>query len=267
MTLLAAPSLVVARTRAELASALSVLPAPRRLVPTMGALHAGHAQLLRAAGPGAVLSVFVNPLQFGAGEDLDRYPRTFDADLALAASQGVAVVFAPGVDDVYPDGSPEVTVQAGPLGSVYEGASRPGHFDGVLTVVAKLFGLVRPDVAYFGQKDAQQLALVRRMVRDLDVPVRIAEVPTVREADGVALSSRNAYLSDDERDAARAIPRALETGSLAQARAVLAAEPRLRVDYCDLVGTETFAPVARPPGRLVVAAYAGTTRLIDNTEI
>ncbi|MGN6129671.1 MAG: 4-phosphopantoate--beta-alanine ligase, partial [Nocardioidaceae bacterium] len=181
------PSPVVARTRAELASALE---ATRRaggrvaLVPTMGALHAGHAALMCSARreladtDAVVVSVFVNPLQFGAGEDLDRYPRTFDADLAVCAAHGVDVVFAPTVEEVYPGGEPQVTVEPGPLGGVLEGASRPGHFRGVLTVVAKLFGLTRPDLAFFGEKDYQQLALVRRMVADLCLPVDVRGVPT-----------------------------------------------------------------------------------------
>ncbi len=169
------------------------------LVPTMGALHAGHAALLRAArehaGPGVVVaSIFVNPLQFAPGEDLDRYPRTMDADLELCAAAGVDVVFAPAVDEMYPGGEPLVTVEPGPLGGILEGASRPGHFRGVLTVVAKLFGLVRPTVAVFGQKDYQQLILVRRMSRDLCLGVDVVGAETVREADGLALSSRNRYL-------------------------------------------------------------------------
>lgn len=255
---------VVARTRRELAAALARLPGERRFVATMGALHAGHAALLAAAGPGAVLSIFVNPLQFGAGEDLDRYPRTIGEDLELATEYGVAVVYAPSVEVMYPYGTPSITVHAGTVASRYEGAARPGHFDGVLTVVAKLFGQIRPDVAYFGQKDAQQLALIRTMVHDLDMRVRIVEVPTVREADGLALSSRNRYLAPAEREAALAISRALRTGDLAAARAVLAAEPRLRVDYCELVDSDSFEPVPGPTGRLVVAAYAGSTRLLDN---
>jgi pantoate--beta-alanine ligase len=254
---------VVVHTRAELARALGDLP-DVRLVPTMGALHAGHTALIDAAGPGAVVSVFVNPLQFGAGEDLDRYPRTLDADIELCRAHGAAVVWAPSVEDVYVGGRPVVTVSAGALGARYEGASRPGHFDGMLTVVAKLFGATRADVAYFGQKDAQQLALVRRMVTDLDLTTRVEEVPTVREPDGLALSSRNRYLTPDERTAGLALSRALRTGSIEKARAVLADVDGLDVDYCDLVDPDTFEPVAAPPGRIVVAARAGTTRLLDN---
>ncbi len=251
-------------TRAELAAALASIAGRPRLVPTMGALHAGHAALIDAAGPGAVVSVFVNPLQFGAGEDLDRYPRSLDADVRLAAEHGAAVVWAPAVNDVYVGGQPAVTVRAGLPGTTYEGAVRPGHFDGVLTVVAKLFGVVRPAAAYFGQKDAQQLALVRRMVTDLDLGVRIEEVPTVREADGLALSSRNRYLSPGQRRAALALSRAVLSGALETARAVLARAPGITVDYCDLVDPVTFAPVREGGGRLVVAARVGTTRLIDN---
>jgi pantoate--beta-alanine ligase len=233
----------------------------------MGALHAGHAALLAAAGPGAVLSLFVNPLQFGPTEDLARYPRTFAADVDLAADHRVAVIWAPDVAEMYPIGRPQITVHAGRLGDRYEGAARPGHFDGMLTVVAKLLHQVQPDVAYFGQKDAQQLQLIQAMVSDLDLPVLVREVPTVREADGLALSSRNRYLSADQRRAASAIPRALATGSVDAARRVLAAEPGLRVDYCDLVDSSTFEPTDGPHGRLVIAVYAGDTRLIDNALI
>jgi pantoate--beta-alanine ligase len=250
-------------TRAELARALKPLR-HRHFVPTMGALHAGHAALIDAAGPGAVVSVFVNPLQFGAGEDLDRYPRTLDADVALATEHGAAVVWAPAVADVYVGGRPQVTVSAGVIGERFEGASRPGHFDGMLTVVAKLFGVVRPDVAYFGQKDAQQLALVRRMVRDLDLGVRVEEVTTVRDADGLALSSRNRYLSPAERTAALALSQAVGAPSLADARAILRDAPGVQLDYCDLVDPDTFESLTDGPGRIVVAARVGTTRLIDN---
>ncbi len=190
----------------------------RAVVMTMGALHDGHASLIRAArriaGPDGevVVTVFVNPLQFGAGEDLDRYPRTLDADVKIAEQAGADVVFAPAVDEVYRGGEPQVRVSAGPMGTVLEGATRPGHFDGMLTVVAKLLHLTGPDVALFGQKDAQQLALIRRMVRDLDFPVEIVGVPTVREDDGLALSSRNRYLAPDERRTALALSRALFAG-------------------------------------------------------
>ncbi|WP_405955441.1 pantoate--beta-alanine ligase [Streptomyces phaeochromogenes] len=190
----------------------------RAVVMTMGALHEGHATLIRTAreiaGDGeVVVTVFVNPLQFGAGEDLDRYPRTLDADVKIAGLAGADVVFAPAVDEVYPGGEPQVRVSAGPMGGRLEGSTRPGHFDGMLTVVAKLLNLTRPDVALFGQKDAQQLALIRRMVRDLNFGMEIVGVPTVREADGLALSSRNRYLSATERRTALALSQALFAGS------------------------------------------------------
>ncbi|MFJ9427423.1 pantoate--beta-alanine ligase [Streptomyces sp. NPDC101249] len=190
----------------------------RAVVMTMGALHEGHATLIRAARDLAgadgevVVTVFVNPLQFGAGEDLDRYPRTLDSDLEIAGRSGADVVLAPSADEVYPGGAPQVRISAGPMGDRLEGASRPGHFDGVLTVVGKLLHLTRPDAALFGQKDAQQVALVRRMVRDLDFGIDIVAVPTVREPDGLALSSRNRFLSADERRTALALSRALFAG-------------------------------------------------------
>ncbi|PPS88647.1 pantoate--beta-alanine ligase [Streptomyces sp. MH60] len=190
----------------------------RAVVMTMGALHEGHATLIRTArdlaGPDGevVVTVFVNPLQFGAGEDLDRYPRTLDADLAIAGRAGADAVFAPAVDEVYPGGEPQVRITAGPMGERLEGASRPGHFDGMLTVVAKLLHLTRPDLALYGRKDAQQLALIRRMVRDLNFGVEIVGVPTVREEDGLALSSRNRYLSTAERRTALALSQALFAG-------------------------------------------------------
>ncbi|MFG3247481.1 pantoate--beta-alanine ligase [Streptomyces sp. NPDC048187] len=190
----------------------------RAVVMTMGALHEGHATLIRTAREIAgadgevVVTVFVNPLQFGAGEDLDRYPRTLDADLEIAGRAGADAVFAPSVDEVYPGGEPQVRVTAGPMGERLEGASRPGHFDGMLTVVAKLLHLTRPDLALYGQKDAQQLALIRRMVRDLNFGVEIVGVPTVREEDGLALSSRNRFLSTAERRTALALSQALFAG-------------------------------------------------------
>ncbi|MFD0308592.1 pantoate--beta-alanine ligase [Streptomyces sp. NPDC059517] len=191
----------------------------RAVAMTMGALHEGHATLIRTArelagGDGeVVVTVFVNPLQFGAGEDLDRYPRTLDADIKIAEQAGADVVFAPSVDEVYPGGEPQVRISAGPMGERLEGATRPGHFDGMLTVVAKMLHLTAPDVALFGQKDAQQLALIRRMVRDLNFGMEIVGVPTVREADGLALSSRNRYLSAGERRTALALSQALFAGS------------------------------------------------------
>ena len=278
----------LAGTREELSALLAPARAaglPVGLVPTMGALHAGHASLMRTAraavGDGPVVaSVFVNPLQFGAGEDLDRYPRTLDADLAVCAAEGVDVVFAPSVDEVYPSGAatPGVTVEPGPLGTVLEGAVRPGHFRGVLTVVAKLFGLVEPDVAVFGLKDFQQFALIRRMVADLCLDVEVLGADTVREPDGLALSSRNRFLDAEQRRQALVLSRALRAAqaaahdgrdaALAAGRAVLATEPAVEVDY--LVVTEIDLdelPAEVPPGtpaRVLVAARLGTTRLIDN---
>ncbi|MGW8362570.1 pantoate--beta-alanine ligase [Streptomyces wedmorensis] len=225
----------------DLADAVAHWSAPGRtaVVMTMGALHEGHATLIRAARErvGAegfvVVTVFVNPLQFGAGEDLDRYPRTLDADLELALDAGASVVFAPSADEVYPGGEPQVRITAGPMGERLEGASRPGHFDGMLTVVAKLLHLTGPDLAFFGQKDAQQLALIRRMVQDLNFPVEIVGVDTVREADGLALSSRNRYLSAEERRTALALSRALFA-----AGDRLAAQEALRARAASLPGAQ-----------------------------
>ncbi|WP_092862775.1 pantoate--beta-alanine ligase [Quadrisphaera sp. DSM 44207] len=274
---------VLARTRAELAAARAALPGPVAVVLTMGALHAGHAALVREArrrAASVVVTVFVNPLQFGSASDLQRYPRTLQADLDTLAAEGADLVFAPSAEVVYPDGDPLVRVSAGPLAEVLEGAARPGHFDGVLTVVTKLLHLVDPDVALFGQKDAQQLLLVRRMVRDLDLPVEVVGVPTVRDPDGLALSSRNAHLSADDRRAALALSRALRAGEAAAprgadavrraAREVLDAEPALRVDYLALVDPGSLADLpegATGPALLAVAAGAGGTRLIDNTPL
>jgi pantoate--beta-alanine ligase len=256
----------VVQTREQLEQARRQLSGRVAVVMTMGALHEGHAELVRQARAQAdavIATVFVNPLQFGAGEDLDRYPRTLAADLELLEREKADVVFTPLPEVVYPDGPPLVRVSAGPLGEVLEGASRPGHFDGVLTVVLKLLHLTQPDVALFGQKDAQQLAAIRRMVRDLDLPVEVVAVPTVREADGLALSSRNAYLSSAQRSSALALSRALATGEVAGGRAVLDAEPGVDPDYLERVDSATFTPA--PDGDLlVVAARVGTTRLIDN---
>jgi pantoate--beta-alanine ligase len=256
------------------------MPGPVALVPTMGALHEGHRTLVRAARERAgsvVVSVFVNPTQFGPGEDYDRYPRTWDADLAALAEEGADVVFHPGVEEVYPPGALGVTVHPGPLGEVLEGAIRPGHFAGVLTVVAKLFGLVRPDLALFGEKDYQQLTLIRAMARELALGVEVVGVPTVREDDGLALSSRNRYLSSEQRATAVALSRALRAGAdagpqgadavLTAARAVLAAEPGLLQDYLELTDTDLGPAPAGGAARLLVAARAGTTRLLDNAAI
>jgi pantoate--beta-alanine ligase len=269
-----------ATTVADLRKRRADLPGPVALVPTMGALHEGHRALVRAArrqAASVVVSVFVNPTQFGPGEDFDRYPRTWDADLAALAEEGADLVFHPGVEDVYPRGSVGVTVQPGPLGAVLEGAVRPGHFAGVLTVVAKLFGLVRPDVAVFGEKDYQQLVLVARMSDDLCMGVGVVGAETVREAGGLALSSRNAYLTPDQRTAARALSRALSAGAaagaagqhavLASARAVLDAEPAVDLDYLALTSPELTEPPPSGAARLLVAARVGSTRLIDNVAV
>ncbi|WP_199422742.1 pantoate--beta-alanine ligase [Actinotalea solisilvae] len=274
------------RTRSELADALGPARAgrTRAVVMTMGALHEGHLSLVRAARERAdevVVTIFVNPLQFGPAEDLDRYPRDLEGDLALLAGAGADLVFAPDVAQVYPDGDPVVRVSAGALGERLEGAHRPGHFDGVLTVVLKLLHLVRPDVALFGRKDAQQLMAVRRMVADLDVPVEVVGVETVRDDDGVALSSRNAYLDAEQRASARALNRALRAAQAAAgagapadevrraAADVLASEPGVVVDYVALVDdTATdVAADATGPAVLAVAARVGTTRLIDNVTL
>jgi pantoate--beta-alanine ligase len=270
----------VAGSVADLRRLRATLPGPVALVPTMGALHEGHRSLVRAARERAasvVISVFVNPTQFGPGEDFDRYPRTWDADLAALAEEGADLVFHPEVDDVYPPGALGVTVDPGPLGAVLEGAVRPGHFAGVLTVVAKLFALVRPDQAFFGEKDYQQLTLVRAMARELALGVEVVGVPTVREDDGMALSSRNRYLAADQRAAAATISAALRAGAeagpdgpaavLAAARAVLATEPSLLQDYLELTDTELGPAPAAGPARLLVAARAGTTRLLDNVAV
>ncbi|MFI8305193.1 pantoate--beta-alanine ligase [Streptomyces sp. NPDC085927] len=229
----------------------------RAVVMTMGALHEGHATLIRAARDLAgaegevVVTVFVNPLQFGEGEDLDRYPRTLDADLGLAGQAGADVVFAPSVDEVYPGGEPQVRVSAGPMGERLEGAARPGHFDGVLTVVAKLLHLTRPDFALYGQKDAQQLALIRRMVRDLNFGIEIVGVPTVREADGLALSSRNRYLSTAERSTALAL-----SGALFAGRDRHAAQEALRARAREVPATRARAEALNALGESRAAADA-----------
>jgi pantoate--beta-alanine ligase len=280
---------VLARTRADLAQARAGLTAPVVLVPTMGALHHGHRVLLRrarelaTAGGSVVASVFVNPLQFGPGEDFERYPRPLADDLRTCEQEGVAAVFAPVPQEMYRR-APRVTVDPGPAGGVLEGEFRPGFFGGVLTVVLKLFQLTGPQVAVFGEKDAQQLVLIRRMVTDLDLGVRIEAVSTVRDPDGLAVSSRNAYLSEAERAAATAIPSALAAGREAAAEGsggvlsaawrVLAAagadRPPVTADYLSLVCPDTFEPVAdgyAGPAILAVAARVGSTRLIDNVHL
>jgi pantoate--beta-alanine ligase len=248
----------------------------------MGALHQGHGRLLKQARGECdlvVLSIFVNPLQFGPSEDLAAYPRPIDRDLAVAGSLGADLAFTPDQSEMFPHGSPTVTVDPGPLGERLEGASRPGHFRGVLTVVAKLFDVVGPGRAYFGEKDAQQLALVRRMVADLDMPVTVVPVPTVREIDGLALSSRNAYLGREERRAAPALFDALSAAAglvrrgerdanvlKAEMAKRIGAEPLARLDYVAVVDDETWedVPVVEQPSRALVAARFRSARLIDN---
>lgn len=250
------------------------------LVPTMGALHEGHFALVRTAkrvaGAVVVVSIFVNPLQFGAGEDLDAYPRALDDDLAALRAQGVDVVFAPTASDMYPHG-PRTTVLPGPLGAELEGASRPTHFAGMLTVVLKLLQIVAPDRAYFGEKDYQQLVLVRQLSEDLNLDVQIVGVPIVREADGLAMSSRNRYLDDVEREQASALSSALLAGMYAAAhgasevldaaRAVLDAVPALEVDYLEVRDTWLGPAPAEGAARLLVAARLGRTRLLDNIAV
>ena len=256
---------------------------PIGLVPTMGALHAGHASLIRAAAqacPGRVTaSIFVNPTQFGPNEDYARYPRTFDADCALAEREGATVIFAPSVEEMYPPGA-GTFVEAEGLSDRLDGASRPGHFRGVATVVAKLFVAGEPDLAFFGQKDAAQVAVLRRMVADLRLATKIVACPIVREGDGLALSSRNTYLDADERGQALVLNRAIRrveelvaSGELrsealiAAAHAVFAEETAVRVDYIECVNWETLLPaeIAAPGTLFAVAAWVGSTRLIDNT--
>lgn len=265
----------VVRTREELAAARSAARGSVAVVMTMGALHEGHATLLREARKSAdfvLATIFVNPLQFGPNEDLARYPRTFDADLAVCTAEGVDLIFAPTPEVMYPYGQPQVTVHPGPLGEVLEGAIRPGHFAGVLTVVGKLLLLTRPDLAFFGEKDYQQLTLIKAMVHDLELGVEIVGVPTVREPAGLALSSRNRYLNEQERETALALSRALRAGAarrepaavLAAARAELAG---VDVDYLALRGTDLSEDPGPGEARLLVAARVGTTRLIDNLPV
>jgi pantoate--beta-alanine ligase len=268
-------------TREELAAARRELPGPVGVVMTMGALHDGHRALLRAARPrvaSLIATIFVNPLQFGPNEDFDRYPRTFAADLEMCRSEGVDLVFAPTREQMYPGGEPAVRVDPGPLGAVLEGASRPGFFHGVLTVVLKLLHLTAADVAFFGEKDYQQLVLIRRMARDLDVPVEVVGVRTVRESDGLALSSRNRYLSPAERAAALALSAALRDGAAAAAGglgadAALSAARRhfdgtaAQLDYLALTDPNLGPAPDAGPGRMLVAARVGTTRLIDNVAV
>jgi pantoate--beta-alanine ligase len=277
------------RVLATIAEAREVMAAERAagrrisLTPTLGALHVGHLAHLERASELAdtrVVSIFVNPLQFGPTEDLDKYPRTLDTDLERLGELGVPYVFAPSADEMYPSGRPETHVTAGKIGDLYEGRSRPGHFDGVLTVVAKLLLIIGPDVVTFGQKDAQQLFLVRRMIRDLNIPVRLEAIDIVREDDGLALSSRNRYLDAKERRAARVLSAALEAAAssadrgidavVAAAQGTLMGEPLIELDYLKIVDPETFLPTDdgyRGAALVLVAAKVGTTRLIDNERI
>ncbi|MCI5826188.1 MAG: pantoate--beta-alanine ligase [Arcanobacterium sp.] len=284
--------MIIAKTRAELAAALDQLHGTKALVMTMGALHEGHLSLVQAAQAAAdhvVVSIYVNPLQFAPNEDFEAYPRDLEKDVAALASvkragsaePSVAVVFAPSDADIYPR-EPLVRINPGPVATVFEGVTRPTHFAGVLQIVHKVLNLVQPDVAFFGQKDAQQLALIRTMVADLNMPVTIQAVPIKRAPDGLALSSRNSYLSEEERAQALSLNKALHTGAeaaaqgataeatLAAARAVLAAAPGVKLDYLALVHSDTFVPFApgeTGSGLLTVAAWVGATRLIDNWEV
>ncbi len=275
--------MIIARGLDEIDLARAQLAAAGRsvsYVPTMGALHDGHRSLIALAheyGDAVIVSIFVNPLQFGPDEDYARYPRQLEVDLEVCRDAGVDVVFTPSVSDLYPAGR-QVTVSAGAIGSILEGASRPGHFDGVLTVVSKFFNIVRPDVAIFGKKDAQQLACIRRMVTDLNSPVRIVGAPIVREPDGLALSSRNRYLTQAERTSALSLSQAMiaatqqptPAAALHAAGATLAAEPAVQVDYLSLVQPGSLAEVPADytgPAVILVAARVGTTRLIDNADL
>lgn len=283
MSSLYAPGeMTVHRNPADLRRVVKALRATGKrvaLVPTMGALHLGHMQLVEAAkmhNDVVVVSIFVNPLQFGEGEDLDAYPRTFDEDRALLEKAGVELVFAPTASAMYPTG-PRTTVLPGETGAILEGATRPTHFSGMLTVVNKLLNIVAPHAAYFGEKDYQQLVLINQMVNDLNMDVEIIGVPTVREADGLALSSRNRYLSTDERELATVLSAALLAGThaaaggrdaiLAAAHSVLATAPEIEIDYLELRGRGLEEPPELGDGRLLVAARVGPARLIDNVGV
>ena len=252
------------------------------LVPTMGALHEGHLSLVRAAKAQCdvvAVSIFVNPTQFGPTEDLSKYPRQFDRDCQLLEKEGVEILFAPSVDEIYPDGAVTWVLVEG-LSEKLDGRSRPGHFRGVTTIVAKLFHIIEPDAAFFGQKDAAQLAVIRRMVRDLNFPVEIIACPIVRESDGLAMSSRNAYLNREERSRALVLRRSLQQVQrefqggeriaaklISAAKGVFAREPQVVLDYFEIVDPDTLDPVERIAQKtlVAVAAYVGPTRLIDNT--
>lgn len=267
-------------TIAETRAALAAAPRPLGLVPTMGALHEGHLSLVRAAKSrcaSVAVSLFVNPLQFGPHEDLSRYPRPFERDRDLLTAEGVDFLFAPTADELIPPGA-TTFVEVPELSTRLEGASRPGHFRGVATIVAKLFHVVQPQCAFFGQKDAQQCAVLRRMVRDLNFPLELVICPIIREADGLAMSSRNVYLDAGQRSQALVLHRALTQmeaayaagehradALLAAGRAEFAREPQVQLDYLEIVNPDTFAPAADATGTIaVVAAKVGTTRLLDN---
>ena len=240
--------------------------AEKGFVPTMGALHAGHAALISAARKRSnhvVVSIFVNPLQFNDPKDLEKYPRTPDHDRELALAAGASEVWFPTVEEIYPS-NPEL-VKAGPIGEVFEGFSRPGHFDGVLTVVKRLFDLVQPDFAIFGEKDFQQLFLIKQMVRNFNLPIEIIAHPTIREADGLALSSRNIRLSSEHRAKAAIIYKALNSGR-DQMNAVLASEPAWKTDYATVINPENFKEEFAPKQRAIIAGWIGGIRLIDNME-
>jgi pantoate--beta-alanine ligase len=272
----------ITRTPAEARAALAALRRPLGLVPTMGALHAGHRALVdraRAESAAVAASVFVNPLQFGPNEDYDRYPRSFDADAAALRAAGVDLLYAPDAATMYPPGF-ATAIDPGPVGASYEGALRPGHFNGVATVCVKLFATLAPERAYFGAKDAQQVAVLQRVLADLDLPVELVVVPTVREPDGLALSSRNAYLDEEQRAAAPSLHRALDAivravragerdreRAVARGRAQLVAP--LREAYLDIVDPATFvaADDVRPPALAIASGWCGATRLIDNEPI
>lgn len=274
--------MLITRAPADVRAALATVRRPLGLVPTMGALHAGHLTLVaraRAECRTVVVSVFVNPLQFGPGEDFARYPRSFDADVAALRAAGVDLVYAPDAATMYPPGF-ATAIDPGPVGAAYEGALRPGHFSGVATVCVKLFGTVCPDRAYFGAKDAQQVAVLRRVVADLNLPLELVVLPTVREADGLALSSRNAYLDGGQRAAAPSLHRALDAivqavrsgetdreRAIARGRSQLAAP--LREAYLDIVDPRTFTAPDRvgAPALAIASGWCGTTRLIDNEPI
>lgn len=275
-------ALTVTTTRSELATARARLTGRVAVVMTMGALHDGHARLIRAArdlADAVIVTVFVNPLQFGPNEDFDRYPRTPEADLAVCEAEGVELVFMPPVNEVYPDDETVDRLSAGDLGNRYEGEFRPGHFDGVVTVVSRLLDLTRPALAIYGEKDAQQLALIRRMAAERHPDVEIVGLPTVREPDGLARSSRNRYLSDDDRTVALAISRALQTGAAAAstgaaavlmaARDVLDQTRGLSVDYLAVVDSASWEPAGESTrdATVIVAARVGSTRLIDNVHV